>query len=179
MSKEILGYIDDKNTYLIVEKALANGKTDFTEEEIAGLLKAYRKYLSEWRSIRDESLLKMILVLDTANPTGDKPIANAPLAHLLSETDQAGLEALEALRATDGGKIQTTLDAAKLVSNTEISPVLGLALARAILDALAQRKDVSKYRDTVESMTEILRNADEDVFSQTSRFLVMTRGWAR
>lgn len=179
MSKEILSYIEDKNTYLIAEEALAGSKTDFTEEEIAGLLKAYSKYLSEWRSIRDESLLKMILVLDTARPTDDKPIANAPLAHLLSEADQAGLEALAALRTNDGDEIRATLDAVKLVSNTEMSQVLSLALARVILDDLAQRKDVSKYRDTVESMTEILRNADEDVFSQTSRFLVITRGWAR
>ena len=173
MNIRILGSIGGKNDYLTVLEAVSGTKTSFTEEEKAKLLTIYSENAESGFGFADESLSKMMLVLDTA-PDKNAP-GTSPLAGELGGADLDALSSLTALCGNWEGKPELAVDAKSAALNGAVSKPLSLALARAALDALASQKDITPYREDITVLTSLLGQAEDKAFEDASKFLIRVR----
>lgn len=175
MKNDILTTIENKADYKLVLEALTGEKTTFTEEEKAKLLEIYHDSAVQKFGFDDDTLVRALLVLDTAPENGPD---SSPFAGLL---DQGTLSALAALTALETGWRKATQDPAPaLAAKTTAlegggSAPLNLALARAALDALAGQADLTPYRADITALADFLNGAGDETFTDASRFLVRVR----
>lgn len=171
MANIILTNVHEKNDYMNVAKAVTGGKTEYTAEEAAQLLAVYEEKMATTYALSDKGLVKLFMVMDTADRDSEESVETAPLASLLGETDRNGLAALVALcrDRTDNAKL--AVDAKEAALAREMDQGLALALARAALDVLAGRRDITKYREDISALIAFLDTADESKFYQASMFL--------
>lgn len=169
MKSTILESIPEKADYLNVAEAVTGGKTEYTEEEEAQLLAVYEDKMAAAYGLTDKTLVKLFLVLDTADSEGE--VKDAPLAHLLSEADQNGLVILVELCRNRNSTPALAIQAKTAALAGEMDQGLALALARAALDSLAGRRDIKTYREDINALLDFLGGADESKFYQASMFL--------
>lgn len=170
MRNHILTSIEDKNSYLAVVDAVGGEKKAFTDEEKTQLLAVYADKASNKFGFSEESLLKLLIVMDTAQEKG-VPDTSA-LAEEVSREDFSALCALCALYMDWEQKPELALKVKKAALDMDVSNPLALALARAALDALAAKRDISLYREDIIELSAFLRQADSDAFADASRFLL-------
>lgn len=163
MKINVLPTIDDKTDYMTALEAVTGAKTSFTEEEKAKLLDIYVKNAERGFGFEGETLVKAVLALDV------------PGVNLLDKDDADALTTLCEL-CKDWEPDTEMAEAAKTaVLSGTVSGSLSLALARAALDALADQKDITPYREDIKALAEFLKDADGDAFSDASVFLVRVR----
>lgn len=169
MNETILTSIHDKGDYLSVAEAVTGGKTEYTAEEAAQLLAVYEDKMAAAFGLNDKAMVKLFLVLDTADRDGD--VKDAPLLNLAGEADQNGLTVLAEMCRDRSGAPELAVQAKNAALAGEMDEGLALALARAALDALAGRRDITKYREDISALIAFLGTADENKFYQASMFL--------
>lgn len=169
MNKTILINIPERDDYLTVAEAVMGKKMEYTAEETAQLLAVYEKKMTAAYGLSDEALVKLFLVLDTADRDGD--VKDAPLLNLAGEVDQNGLTVLVELCRSRNGSPELAVQAKNAALAGEMDQGLALALARAALDSLAGRRDIKAYRADINALLDFLGGADESKFYQASMFL--------
>lgn len=176
MKNDILTTIENKTDYKLALEALTGEKTTFSEEEKARLLAVYTDNAGGRFGFSDDTLVRALLVLDTAPENGPD---SSPFAELLN---QAALSALSALIALEAAWRKANQDPAPALAaktaalDGDASAPLDLALARAALDALAGRSDLTPYRTDINALADFLNGAGDEGFTEASRFLVKVRG---
>lgn len=169
MNKTILASINGKDDYLNVAEAVTGTKQEHTAEEAAQLLAVYEDKMDTAYGLSDKALVKLFLVLDTADRDGD--VKDAPLLNLAEEADQNGLTVLAELCRDRSGAPELAVQAKNAALAGDLDQGLALALARAALDSLAGRRDIKTYRADINALLDFLGGADADKFYQASMFL--------
>ncbi len=169
MSVTILGNIQKKEDYLAVAEATTGRKAEYTAEETEQLLAVYEEKMKVSYGLTDKALVKLFLVMDTADRDGD--VKAAPLLNLAEEADQNGLTVLAELCRDRSGNANLAIQAKTAALAGEMDQGLALALARAALDSLAGRRDIKTYREDINALLDFLGGADESKFYQASMFL--------
>ena len=102
MNDTILMNVYEKNDYIRVAEAVTRAKKEFTEEDVERLLTVYEQKMEDTYGLSDKALVKLFMVLNTADWDGD--VKDAPLLNLAGEADQNGLTVLaELCRDRSGG----------------------------------------------------------------------------
>lgn len=171
MNKTILTNISEKDDYLNVAEAVTGGKTEYTAEETAQLLAVYEEKMTAVYGLSDKAMVKLFLVLDTADQEAKEPMKTAPLLNLASEVDQNGMAVLVELCRNRNSTPELAIQAKNAALAGEMDQGLALALARAALDSLAGRRDLKTYRADINALLDFLGGADADKFYQASMFL--------
>lgn len=175
MTSDMIHTINSKTDYLAMVKAVTGLKTSFTQDEEARLFAVYQDRAEKKFGFTNETLLRLLMVLDTA-PDKTTP-AGSPLAGALNKTDLDGFAALCGLHTDleQEPEKARTIKGAALAG--DVSGPLALALARAALDTYAEQRDLTPYRKDIEELVEFLKGADEASFTDACAFLV--RVWER
>lgn len=163
MKNDILFTVNDKSDYMAVLEAVSGAKTSFTEEEKASLLAIYIGSAEKQLGFAGGTLVKAILALDV------------PGANLLDKADADALAALSELCKEWEPKPEKAATVKDSALSGDVSQPLALALARAALDAYAGQSDLTEYREEIKALSEFLRLADEEMFSDASAFLIRVR----
>lgn len=171
MNEAILTGISEKDDYLTVAGAITGAKQKFTDEEAEKLLAVYEQKMADAFGVSDKTLVKMFMVLDTADRDSEEPVKSAPLLGVLDEADRAGLTILVGLYLDGHRTPALAIQAKDAALAGDLDQGLALALARAALDALAGRRDIASYREDVSALIAFLGEADEGKFYQASVFL--------
>lgn len=174
MRSDVINIISKKDAYLTAVSAVTGAKTVYTEDEKTSLVKIYQENAEIKFGFADELLLRLIIVLDTAQDKADP--MSSPFAGDLSENDRDALTALWELykKGKQSPKEIEPVKTAALSKN--VSKPLALALARAALDVLVDQTDISPYREDIGALADLLKNAEDDTFSDASNFLIRVRG---
>lgn len=171
MNETILTNIQKKDDYMSVAEAVTGTKTEYTAEEAEQLLAVYKQKMADAYGLRDETLVKLFMVVDTADRDSEESVETASLTGLLDEADRNGLAVLEKLCRDGYNTPELAIQAKTAALAGEIDEGLALALARAALDALAGRRDIKDYRADINALIAFLREASEYKFYQASMFL--------
>ena len=169
MNDTILMNVYEKNDYIRVAEAVTRAKKEFTEEDVERLLTVYEQKMEDTYGLSDKALVKLFMVLNTADWDGD--VKDAPLLNLAGEADQNGLTVLAELCRDRSGNANLAIQAKTAALAGEMDQGLALALARAALDSLAGRRDIKTYREDINALLDFLGGADESKFYQASMFL--------
>lgn len=163
MKNEIWTTVGNKSCYLAVLEAVTGVKTGFTEEEKSQLLAVYADHAKNKYGFADTDLVKALLALDV------------PGANLLDKSDADALAVLSDLCKDWEPKPEKTAAVKDVALSGDVPQPLALALARAALDAYAGQNDLTKYREEIKALSEFLKLADEEMFSDASAFLIRVR----
>ncbi len=169
MNDSILTSIKEKADYLSVAEAVTGTKQEYSEEDVAQLLAVYEEKMKVAYGLTDKAMVKLFLVLDTADRDGD--VKDAPLLNLAGEADQNGLTVLAEMCRDHSGAPELAVQAKNAALAGDMDQGLALALARAALDSLAGRRDLKAYRADINALLDFLGGADESKFYQASMFL--------
>lgn len=169
MNNKFIANISDKNEYVTVMEAVTGTKRSFTDAEKEKLRQIYINEAETNFGFANEELVKLLLVLDTAQDKTDP--AGSPMADGLDKTSLDALGILAALHGSRIKKPELALAAKTAALNGDVSELLALALARAALDTLSVQQDIAAYREDINGLIELLNRADNEMFQQASMFL--------
>lgn len=158
-----------KENYLLVNK-LRTEPDKLTDKDIEDLLAIYKEF-APVRGLTDEYLQKLCLVFDAADGYDGENVARSPLIGLLDEPDRELLGHLIELVCngyTDSSLAVSGKDAALSEDGTE---ALRLAVARAALDCMTMKKEISEHREDIQALTAFLSGAEDAAFEQVSIFI--------
>lgn len=163
MKEHMLSSIREKADYLALAEAVTGEKTVFTKEEKAKLLEIYAENATNRFGFENAVLVRAVLALDV------------PGANLLDKADADALSTLCTLFEGWDQKPERAGAVRTAALNGDVSEPMALAMARAALDTYAMQKDLVPYREDIRALTEFLRGAEEDAFSEGCAFLVRVR----
>lgn len=163
MRNSVLQYINNIEDYKTVIDAITGEKQEFAEEEASNLLAIYAKGAVNMFGFEAEVLVKAVLALDV------------PGANLLDKSDAGALTALSELCKDWEPTLEKAATVKEIALSGDVSAPLSLALARAALDTYASQSDLAKYREEIKALSEFLKLADEEMFSDACAFLIRVR----
>ena len=126
MNDTILMNVYEKNDYIRVAEAVTRAKKEFTEEDVERLLTVYEQKMEDTYGLSDKALVKLFMVLNTADWDGD--VKDAPLLNLAGEADQNGLTVLAELCRDRSGAPELAVQAKNAALAGEMDEGLALAV---------------------------------------------------